>query len=66
MEIKIELLKLGKTQKQLRDALEKRGITATPCQISLAIRGGYTPKEEVIRNESMKIISEWQQEENKK
>ena len=66
MEFKIELIKLKKTQLDLKDELEKEGISAYPSQICRAINGASTPKEQTIRDAAAKIISKWQQEENKK
>ena len=62
MEIKIELLKLGKRQVDLVPELKKRGITTNPPELSNALRGLPRPKFEQIREESMKIIEEWQKE----
>ena len=62
MEIRIELLKLKKTQIDLQKELEKEGISAYPSQICRAINGENAPKYQLIRDEVSKIIYKWQKE----
>lgn len=62
MEIKIELIKLGKTQVDLKAALQKRGVKATPNQVCLALRGDQMPKMQLIRDTAREIILDWQKE----
>lgn len=66
MEIKIELLKLGKTQVDLKAALQKKGVGANANQICLALRGDQMPKMQLIRDTAKEIILEWQKEKNEK
>lgn len=60
MEIKIELLKVGKKQTDLVKALNEKGIKTTTQEVSSAVNGFPRPKFDRIREESMKIIEEWQ------
>ncbi|MCQ2525026.1 MAG: hypothetical protein MJ123_11870 [Lachnospiraceae bacterium] len=66
MEIRIELLKLKKTQIDLQKELEKEGISAYPSQICRAINGENSPKYQLIRDEVSKIIYKWQKENDTK
>jgi len=60
-EIKIRLIKLGKKQKDLIPELEKRGIKATPSEISNAINNvDVGPKANRIVELSNEIIKEWE------
>ena len=59
MEYKIELLKLGKTQRDLILELKDRGIICTPPEMSTALSGVVRPKFDAIRKASEEIIAEW-------
>lgn len=61
-EIKVELMCLGKKQKDLIPELAKRGIIAAPCEISQAFNASitYSPvKWQRIRSATEEIITEW-------
>lgn len=61
MDIKIELLKLRKSQNDLKLRLYEKGIRATSAQICLALNDDQMPKSELIRNKSREIIAEWKE-----
>lgn len=63
MEIKIELMKLNKKQRDLVSELQKLGYKVGPADMSAAINGYLnTPKGEKIIEESEKIIERWKSE----
>lgn len=62
MEYKIELLKLGKTQRDLIKGLASRGIITNPPEMSTALSGVARPKFDDIRKASEEIIAEWKSE----
>jgi hypothetical protein len=64
MEIKVELLRLGKLQKDLILELNKRGINCAQQEVSSALAGLPRPKFDRIRAESEKIIEEWKEKKN--
>lgn len=65
MEIKIELMRLKKTQKDLITELQNSGIRVTPCEMSNSLNGVLkTDKAETLINESEKIIEKWKCEQN--
>lgn len=62
MNIKIELLMLGKKQVDLIPVLEERGIKTMPSDISAAINEGryyHQPRMVKIRTAILEIIEEW-------
>lgn len=63
MEIKLELIKLGKRQKDVVFELQKLGYKVSPADMS-SILSGYlkTPKAEKIIEESEKIIEKWKED----
>ena len=62
MEIKIELLKLGKRQKDLIAELRGRGFKVSPSDFSCMVNGYLqTPKAEKVLAESEVIINEWKE-----
>ena len=62
MQVKVELLKLGKKQIDLVYELNKRGLSVQASDLSLALKGLPRPKYDAIREMSEKIISEWKAE----
>lgn len=65
MELKIELVKLGKRQTDLISELRERGYKINPPDIS-AYLSGYivTPKSQEVLNECERIIEKWKTEES--
>lgn len=64
MELKIELMKLKKTQKDLIAELQNNGIKVTPAEMSIAINGIMnTPKGKMLVTETEKIIERWKVDE---
>lgn len=59
MEYKIELMKLGKTQRDVVKALADKGITTSTPDLCAALKGLPRPKYEMLRSETEKIIDEW-------
>lgn len=63
MEIKIELMRLKKTQKDLITELQSNGIKVTPAEISNSLSGVLkTEKAEMLISESERIIEKWKEE----
>ncbi len=62
MEYKIELLRLGKSQVNLMDAINSReefGLKCTMTDVSYSLKGTPRPKYDRIREASEVIINEW-------
>lgn len=59
MELKIELMKLGKKQVDVAAELNKRGIHVTMPELSSALAGRPRPKYDIIRETTAEIIEEW-------
>lgn len=62
MDIKIDLLKLKKTQNDLRAEMYRMGFFCTSSQLSLAVNDDHMPKSEAIRQKAREIISVWKSE----
>ena len=62
MEIKVELIKLGKKQQDLIIELNKRGLKCTQQEVSCALRGIPRPKFDLIRAKAEEIIDDWKEE----
>lgn len=60
--IKIRLIQLGRSQRDLADALEEIGIKANAAQISNAINRPDYPKQIMIRGAINDIIRKWETE----
>lgn len=65
MEIKVELIRLGKRQVDVVKELNKRGLPVQACDVSLALSGLPRPKYDAIRTETEKLIEEWKANEAK-
>lgn len=64
MELKIELVKLGKRQIDLVSELRERGYKINPPDISAYISGYIvTPKSQEVLKECERIIEKWKVEE---
>ena len=61
MEIKIELMRLGKKQVDLCKELNKRGIKCCRSDLSYALNDLPRPKYDQLREESEKIVNEWKE-----
>lgn len=63
-EIKIQLVMLGKKQKQLIPELERRGIKTMPCELSTALSDieKRPPKMQKIYDATEEIIENWRKE----
>lgn len=59
MELKIELMRLNRSQLDLVAELNKHGLKCTQQEVSLSMKGLPRPKFDRIREESEKIINEW-------
>lgn len=59
MELKIELMKLGKKQVDVAEELNKRGIVVTMPELSSALAGRPRPKFDAIREATAELIEEW-------
>ena len=65
LEIKIELLKLGKKQSDLLPELRKLGHKVCPADISSYLSGNIqTPKSKLVLEDAEKIIAKWGEENN--
>lgn len=63
MEIKIELIKLGKTQRNLIMELQKLGYKISPGDMSAIISGALnTPKAKSVLEDTEKIINKWKED----
>ena len=61
LDIKIRLLRLGKTSKDLITALHDKGLRVSPPEMSLFINGiSKTPKAEQVLKEADGILKEWE------
>lgn len=63
-EIKMNLLMLGKRQKDLIPELSRRGIKTIPCELSTALSDieRRPPKMEKIYDATLEIIADWRKE----
>ena len=63
-EIKVNLVMLGKKQKQLIPELAKRGINTAPCELCTALSNmeKRPPKMQRIYDATEDIITEWRKE----
>jgi hypothetical protein len=61
MEIKIELLRLGKKQIDLCKELNRRGISCCSSDLSYALNNVPRPKYDQLRTESEKVINDWKE-----
>lgn len=62
MEIKIELLRLGKKQIDLCKELNRRGISCCSSDLSYALNNVPRPKYDQLRAESEKVINDWKEQ----
>ena len=59
MELKEELMRLGKRQTDLVREINKRGIQCSQNDVCYALQGFPRRKYDLVRSESAKIIEEW-------
>ena len=59
MELKIELMRLGKKQVDVAEELNKRGLSVTMPELSSALAGRPRPKYDLIRQATEEIINDW-------
>lgn len=62
MEMKVELMKLGKKQIDVIKILNEKGLHVSACDMSSALAGFNTPKMQKIREETEKLINIWKGE----
>lgn len=64
MELKVELMRLGKKQIDLCKELNRRGVRCCSSDLSYALNDVPRPKYDELREESAKIIGEWKEKQN--
>ena len=66
IEVRTKLLKLGKTQRDLLDALRERGVAAYASDLSRALSAPRYPREINIASLAHEIVLDWEASAKKK